>query len=105
MAKTTETYEDLERAALLDLAMRTITDPDAPEEHVRVARERLLRPHHEEIPMLVAQLSLTQIAALRSALRTLAPEPKPTPPDVALVESSHHDVTGDRVTGDPKPQR
>ena len=66
--KTQLTYDDLEHQALESLAINTIADAHAPDEHVRAARARLMRPRSDgKLP------SGLTLAELRKIRETLAP--------------------------------
>jgi hypothetical protein len=68
MSKTKTSYAELERAVRLDLAARTISDPDADPTHVDSARKVLEHDSHELTLDDVSQLHMTTRSALIAIL-------------------------------------
>jgi hypothetical protein len=69
MSKPMEaTYAELERALRLDLAARTLADPEAPDEHVEAARRVLESDSHELTLGDVGTVPYTTRAALEALL-------------------------------------
>lgn len=65
------TYSDLERDALRALAERTLVDPEAPEDHVAAAMDRLTEA---PISALIERMAPEERARWHELLRKLTPD-------------------------------
>ncbi len=83
MAKTTTSYEQLERRALLNLASRTLATAASPPEHVEAASRRLTgeTPDARVFAQRAKQrLSKDEISTLRRLLRRIVATASPSGP-------------------------
>ena len=70
MGKSEITYRELEHRARMDLAVRVLSDPTAPAEHVRAARHALESAHldPDDVARAVASFTPNELAQIRAVV-------------------------------------